>query len=578
MGYKENYESWLNNPYFDEDTRKELQSIAGDEKEIEERFYMDLEFGTAGLRGVIGAGTNRMNIYTVRKATQGLANYICNVGAQKKGVAIAYDSRRMSPEFADEAALCLAANGIKAYVFESLRPTPELSYAVRKLGCTAGINITASHNPPEYNGYKVYWEDGAQITPPHDTGIMDEVKKVTDYVTVKTMTLEAAKEAGLYQVIGADIDDPYIAELKKLVLHQDCIDAVGADMKIVYTPLHGTGNIPVRRVLKELGFKNVYVVPEQELPDGNFPTVKAPNPEAKEAFALALALAKKVGAELVMATDPDGDRLGIYALDSESGEYKEFTGNMSGALLCEYVLSQLQEKGTLPENAAVTSTVVITSMIRNICKEYGVFCDDNNLIGFKYIAGKIRDYEQTGSHTYVFGLEESYGCLPGTYARDKDAIVASMTLCEAAAYYKTKNMTLWDAMLAMYERYGYYKDDVTSITLKGIEGLAKIQSIMDTLRVNAPAEIGKYQVTAVRDYKKDTITDVKTGAVKPTGLPSSNVLYYELTDDAWVCVRPSGTEPKVKFYLGVKGTSLDDAEKKSKELSAAVHTMIDAML
>ncbi len=577
MGYRESYEEWLNNPYFDEETRKELQAIAGNEKEIEERFYMDLEFGTAGLRGIIGAGTNRMNVYTVRKATQGLANYILGVGAEKKGVAIAYDSRRMSPEFADVAALCLAANGIKAYVFESLRPTPELSYAVRKLGCTAGINITASHNPPEYNGYKVYWEDGAQITPPHDTGIMAEVKKVTDYATVKTMELEDAKKAGLYQVIGADIDDPYIAELKKLVLHQDCIDKVGAELKIVYTPLHGTGNIPVRRVLKELGFQNVYVVPEQELPDGDFPTVSYPNPEAAEAFELGLALGKKVDADLILATDPDADRLGVYVKDSKTGEYHSLTGNMSGCLIGDYVIGQRKELKGLPADGAFIRSIVSTNMADAIAKYYGIELIEV-LTGFKFIGQKILEFEKTGKGTYLFGMEESYGCLTGTYARDKDAIVASMTLCEAAAYYKTKNMTLWDAMLAMYERYGYYKDDVTSITLKGIEGLAKIQSIMDTLRVNAPAEIGKYQVTAVRDYKKDTITDVKTGAVKPTGLPSSNVLYYELTDDAWVCVRPSGTEPKVKFYLGVKGTSLDDAEKKSKELSAAVHTMIDAML
>lgn len=577
MGYKENYESWLSNPYFDEATRKELQSIAGDEKEIEERFYMDLEFGTAGLRGIIGAGTNRMNIYTVRKATQGLANYICNVNGQQKGVAIAYDSRRMSPEFADEAALCLAANGIKAYVFESLRPTPELSYAVRKLGCIAGINITASHNPPEYNGYKVYWEDGAQITPPHDTGIMDEVKKVTDYASVKTMPLEEAKAAGLYQVIGADIDDAYIAELKKLVLHQDCIDKVGAEMKIVYSPLHGTGNIPVRRVLKELGFQNVYVVPEQELPDGEFPTVSYPNPEAAEAFELGLALGKKVDADLILATDPDADRLGVYVKDSKTGEYHSLTGNMSGCLIGDYVIGQRKELFGLPENGAFIRSIVSTNMADAIAECYGIELVEV-LTGFKFIGQKILEFEKTGKGTYLFGMEESYGCLTGTYARDKDAVVASMTLCEAAAYYKTKNMTLWDAMLAMYEKYGYYRDDVTSITLKGIEGLAKIQKIMNTLRENAPSQIGDYTVTAVRDYKADTITDTATGNVKPTGLPSSNVLYYEMNDGAWVCVRPSGTEPKVKFYLGVKGTSLEDAEKKSKDLSAAVHEMIDKML
>jgi len=577
MGYRENYEAWLNNTYFDEATREELKNIAGDEKEIEERFYMDLEFGTAGLRGIIGAGTNRMNIYTVRKATQGLANYIAKVNGQAKGVAIAYDSRRMSPEFADEAALCLAANGIKAYVFESLRPTPELSYAVRKLGCIAGINITASHNPPEYNGYKVYWEDGAQITPPHDAGIMAEVRGVTDWANVKTMALADAKASGMYQVIGADIDDPYIEELKKLVLHQDCIDKVAADMKIVYSPLHGTGNIPVRRVLKELGFPNVYVVPEQELPDGNFPTVSYPNPEAEEAFTLGLALGKKVDADLILATDPDADRLGVYVKDSKTGEYHSLTGNMSGCLIGDYVIGQKKELFGLPKDGAFIRSIVSTNMADAIAAHYGIELIEV-LTGFKFIGQKILEFEKTGKGTYLFGMEESYGCLPGTYARDKDAVVASMVLCEAAAYYKTKNMTLWDAMLAMYEKYGYYKDDVTSITLKGIEGLAKIQEIMNTLRENAPSQIGDYKVTTVRDYKLDTVTDVASGKVTPTGLPSSNVLYYEMTDGAWVCVRPSGTEPKVKFYLGVKGTSLADADAKSERLSKSVLAMIDKML
>ena len=577
MGYKEMYEEWLNNPYFDDATKAELKAIEGNEKEIEDRFYMDLEFGTAGLRGVIGAGTNRMNVYTVRKATQGLANYINNVHAQEKGVAIAYDSRHMSPEFADVAALCLAANGIKAYVFESLRPTPELSYAVRRLGCTAGINITASHNPPEYNGYKVYWEDGAQITPPHDTGIMAEVKKVTDYAAVKTMDKAAAVAAGLYQVIGADIDDPYIEELKKLILHQDCIDKVAGELKIVYSPLHGTGNIPVRRVLKELGFKNVYVVPEQELPDGDFPTVSYPNPEAAEAFELGLALGKKVDADLILATDPDADRLGVYVKDSKTGEYHSLTGNMSGCLIGDYVIGQRKALYGLPEDGAFIRSIVSTNMADAIAKYYGIQLVEV-LTGFKFIGQKILEFENTGKGTYLFGMEESYGCLTGTYARDKDAVDASMTLCEAAAYYKTKNMTLWDAMLAMYERYGYYKDDVTAITLKGIEGLAKIQEIMNTLRENAPAEIGGYKVTAVRDYKKDTITDTATGSVKPTGLPNSNVLYYELTDDAWVCVRPSGTEPKVKFYYGIKGTSLEEADAKSESLGKEVLAMIEKML
>ncbi len=578
MDYKVMYEQWLNNPYFDEETRTQLKAIAGDEKEIEDRFYMDLEFGTAGLRGVIGAGTNRMNIYTVRKATQGLANYICSVGGAKKGVAIAFDSRHMSPEFADEAALCLAANGIKAYVFESLRPTPELSYAVRRLGCIAGINITASHNPPEYNGYKVYWEDGAQITPPHDSGIMDEVKKVTDYAAVKTMDKDAAVSAGLYQQIGADIDDPYIAELKSLVLHQDSIDAVKDDLTIVYTPLHGTGNLPVRRVLKELGFTKVYVVPEQEKPDGDFPTVSYPNPETEEAFQLGLKLGKEVNADLILATDPDADRLGVYVKDSRTGEYHSLTGNMSGCLIGDYVIGQRKARdGKLPEDGAFIKSIVSTNMADAIAKDYGIALIEV-LTGFKFIGQQILKFENEGKGTYLFGMEESYGCLTGTYARDKDAVVASMTLCEAAAYYKTKHMTLWDAMLAMYERYGYYKDHVESITLKGIEGLAKIREIMDTLRADAPKEIGGYKVTAVRDYKADTITDMESGAVKPTGLPASNVLYYELTDDAWVCVRPSGTEPKVKFYLGVKGDSLEDADAKSVDLGEKVLAMIRKML
>jgi phosphoglucomutase len=577
MGYKEMYQSWLDNPYFDEDTKAELKSIAGDDKEIEDRFYTELEFGTAGLRGVIGAGMNRMNIYTVRKATQGLANYIKKVGKEAQGVAIAFDSRRMSPEFADEAALCLAANGIKAYVFESLRPTPELSYAVRKLGCTAGINITASHNPPEYNGYKVYWEDGAQITPPHDKGIMDEVKAVTDFATVKTMGKEEAKKAGLYEVIGAAIDDAYIAELKKLVVHQDAIDQVKDTLKIVYTPLHGTGNIPVRRVLKELGFQNVYVVPEQEKPDGEFPTVSYPNPEAEEAFVLGLAMAKKLDADLVLATDPDADRLGVYVKDSKTGEYHSLTGNMSGCLIGDYVIGQRKEREGLPKDGAFIKSIVSTNMADAIAKYYGIQLVEV-LTGFKFIGQKMLEFETKGTGTYLFGMEESYGCLTGTYARDKDAVVASMTLCEAAAYYKTQGKTLWDAMIDMYEKYGYYKDDVKAITLKGIEGLEKIQTILETLRADAPKEIGGYKVLKVRDYKKDTITDLADGKVTSTGLPASNVLYYELEDDAWVCVRPSGTEPKVKFYYGIKGTSLEEADAKSESLGKEVLAMIEKML
>ena len=577
MEYKEVYQEWLESPYFEEETKAEIRGIAGDDKEIKERFYAELEFGTAGLRGIIGAGTNRMNVYTVRKATQGLANYIASVNAQARGVAIAYDSRRMSPEFADVAALCLAANGIKAYVFESLRPTPELSFAVRTLHCIAGINITASHNPPEYNGYKVYWEDGAQITPPHDTGIMAEVKAVTDYAKVYTMEKKEAEEKGLYQVIGKDIDDPYIEALKSQVIHQDAIDAEKDQLKIVYSPLHGTGNIPARRVLKELGFTNVHVVKEQELPDGNFPTVSYPNPEADEAFTLGLKLAKEIDADLVLATDPDADRLGVRVKDKD-GIYHTLTGNMSGCLLEEYELSQRKAAaGKLPEDGAVVSTIVTTNMAGAIARAYGLRFIEV-LTGFKYIGQQILGFEESGKGTYLFGFEESYGCLIGTHARDKDAIVATMALCEAAAYYKTQGKTLWDAMIDMYEKYGYYKDDIQSITLKGIEGLEKIQSILETLRKNPPAEIGGYQVTSARDYKLDTVRNMATGEITETGLPKSNVLYYDLTDDAWLCVRPSGTEPKVKFYYGVKGTSLADADEKSKALGEKVLEMIHQML
>ena len=571
------YEEWLSNPYFDEDAKAELRAIAGDENDIKERFYMDLEFGTAGLRGIIGAGINRMNIYVVRRATQGLANYIIKQGGASKGVAIAYDSRRMSPEFADEAARTLAANGIKAYKFESLRPTPELSFAVRELGCIAGINVTASHNPPEYNGYKVYWEDGAQFTPPHDKGVTEEVLAIEDLSTVKTMSAEDAMAAGLYEIIGAEIDDKYIANVKAQVVNQDAIDKMQDSIKIVYTPLHGTGNLPVRRALKEIGFEHVYVVPEQELPDGEFPTVSYPNPEAEEAFTLGLKLAKEKDADLVLATDPDADRLGVYVKDTKSGSYIPLTGNMSGSLLCEYVLSQKQAKGEIPADGQVIKSIVTTNLVDAIAKGYNTELVEV-LTGFKYIGQQILKEETTGYGKYMFGLEESYGCLIGTYARDKDAVSASVALCEAAAYYKTKDMTLWDAMVAIYDKYGYYKDAVKAIGLKGIEGLAKIQSIMETLRNDAPKQVGDYTVISARDYKLDTIKDMKTGEVKPTGLPSSNVLYYDMNDDAWLCVRPSGTEPKIKFYYGIKGTSLEDADAKSAALGEAVMAMVDKML
>ncbi len=575
--YKAIYEEWLTNPYFDEETKEELKAISGDEKEIKERFYMDLEFGTAGLRGVIGAGINRMNVYTVRRATQGLADYILEQGGAEKGVAIAYDSRHMSPEFSDEAARTLAANGIKAYRFESLRPTPELSFAVRELGCIAGINITASHNPPEYNGYKVYWEDGAQFTPPHDKGVTEKVMAITDLSSVKTMSREEAEASGLYVTIGSEIDDNYIAQVKAQVVNQAAIDRMQDQISIVYTPLHGTGNIPARRVMKELGFEHVYVVPEQELPDGNFPTVSYPNPEAEEAFELGLKLAKEKNADLVLATDPDADRLGVYVKDDKSGEYIPLTGNMSGALLCDYVLSQKQANGQLPADGQVVKSIVTTNLVDAVAAHYGAELIEV-LTGFKWIGKQILKNEQEGQGTYLFGMEESYGCLIGSYARDKDAISATAALCEAAAYYKEKGMTLWDAMIAMYEKYGYYKDAVQAISLKGIEGLEKIQKIMEYFRTNTPSEFAGSKVLSVRDYKADTICDTASGEVKPTGLPSSNVLYYDLEDQAWLCVRPSGTEPKIKIYYGVKGTSLADADEKSEKLGQAVQKLVEPML
>ena len=573
MSYKEEFDFWLNDPYFDEDTKNELLAIRNDEKEIEDRFYKELEFGTGGLRGVIGAGTNRMNIYTVRKATQGLANYILKQGGKEKGVAIAYDSRRKSPEFADEAALCLAANGIKAYVFDALRPTPELSFALRKLGCISGIVITASHNPPEYNGYKAYWEDGAQVTAPKDKEIITEVKNVTDYHEVKTMSKEDAVKAGLYQVIGAEIDDAYMAELKKQIIHPEIIKEMADDIKIVYSPFHGTGNVPVRRILSELGFKHVYVVPEQELPDPDFTTLEYPNPEDPKAFTLALKLAKEKNADIVLATDPDADRLGIYALDTKSGEYVPFTGNMSGMLIAEYILRERTAEGIMPENPALVTTIVTTNMAKAISDDYNVKCIEV-LTGFEYIGEQIKWFEQSGSNNYVFGLEESYGCLAGTHARDKDAVVAVMCLCEMAAWCKKNGKTVWDQMLELYEKYGYFKETQYAITLKGIEGSKQIAAIMDKLRSNPPKNFGELEVVEVRDYDTGKVVTMATGEERETGLPKSNVLYFDLTNDSWCCARPSGTEPKLKFYMGVKGTNLEDAQAKVEKLTEALKAYI----
>jgi len=562
MEHLKKYQEWLTNTYFDEATRAELSALKDNDKEIQERFFKDLEFGTGGLRGILGAGINRMNIYTVRRATQGLANTIKKAGAQSKGVAIAYDSRRMSPEFALDSALCLAANGIHAYLFESLRPTPELSYAVRTLGCTAGIVVTASHNPPEYNGYKVYWEDGAQVTSPKDVEIINEVNSLTDFAEAKTISKEEALAKGLLTILGEEIDNQYNAELKKLVINP--ISEEGKKLKIVYTPLHGTGNVPVRRILKDLGFENVYIVPEQELPDSDFTTVGYPNPEDPKVYTLAVKLAKEVGADLILATDPDADRLGIMVKD-EKGEFVLFNGNMTGALVAEYEFSQKAQKGTLPKNAALIKTIVTGNISDMIAKHYNARLIEV-LTGFKYIGEQIKLFEETGCNEYVFGFEESYGCLVGTHARDKDAIVAVMCLCEAAAYYKSKGISLFEQMNHIYEKYGYFKEDLVSVTLKGIEGMGKIKEIMEGYRLNPPKTAGDFKVLKLRDYKLDTITDIESGAVTPTGLPKSDVLYFEMNDNAWCAVRPSGTEPKIKFYFGVKGESMADAEEKINKL------------
>ena len=566
--YLVKYEKWLNDPCFDENTKKELEEIKGNDKEIEDRFYKDLEFGTAGLRGVIGAGTNRMNKYTVGKATQGLANFILKEGTKDKGVAIAYDSRHMSKEFSEETALCLNANGIKTYVFESLRPVPELSFTVRKLGCTAGVMITASHNPPEYNGYKVYWDDGAQIVPPKDKQIIDEVNAITDFSTIKTMNKNEAVEKGLYVQIGKEVDDDFVNTLKSLVLNPDVIKKEQDNVTIVYTPLHGAGNVPVQRVLKELGFTHVYVVPEQEKPDGDFPTVSYPNPEDKKAFKLALELAEKVDADVVLATDPDSDRLGVYSKD-ENGEYVPYTGNMSAILIAEYELSQKKEKGLLPANGAIITTIVSSNMTKDLAKEYNLKMFET-LTGFKWIGEKIRQFEENNnSYSYQFGFEESYGCLISPHARDKDGISAVMALCEATAYYKSKGITLWEQMINIYKKYGFYKEGQVSITLKGADGAEQIKAMMEKMRKNPPKKLGSYDVLEVRDYKEHTI--VKADGTKlETDLPTSNVLYYDLNDNSWCCVRPSGTEPKIKFYMGVKGKSMEEAEQKLEELTKAM--------
>lgn len=573
MDYLKEYERWCTEPAFDEKTKKELLEIKGNDEEIKDRFYKELEFGTAGLRGVIGMGTNRMNKYTVGKATQGLANYIIEQGTQDKGVAISYDSRRMSDEFSLQTALILNANGIKTYLFEKLRPVPELSFAVRQLGCTAGIMITASHNPPKYNGYKVYWDDGSQIVAPRDKDIIAKVRAISDFKEIRTISKEEAVNKGLFNVVGTEMDDKYINTLKSLVLNPEIVREEGKKLKIVYTPLHGTGNTVTSRLLKELGFENVYVVPEQEKPDGNFPTVDYPNPEDKKAFKLALELAKKVDADVVLANDPDADRLGIYAKDIKTGEYMTYTGNMSALLIAEYRISQMKEKGLLPADGMFITTIVSSELAKAIAKNYGLECIEV-LTGFKNIGAVIKKAEEKKDKTYVFGFEESYGCLIGDYARDKDGISAVMSLCEAAAYYKLKGMTLWDQMMKIYEKYGFYKEDQVSIVLEGADGAEKIKSMMTNMRNNLPEKIGKYKVIEFKDVELDEIKNLVTGEQRKTGLPKSNVLYYELENNAWCCVRPSGTEPKIKLYMGVKADSMESAEKDLEELKDAMVRLV----
>ncbi len=573
MNYLEEYEKWCTDPSFDEETREELLKIKGNKEEIEDRFYKELEFGTAGLRGVIGMGTNRMNKYTVGKATQGLANYILEQGVQDKGVAISYDSRKMSDEFSMQTALILNANGIKTYLFEKLRPVPELSFAVRQLKCTAGIMITASHNPPKYNGYKVYWDDGSQIVEPRDKDIIAKVRAITDFKEIKTISKEEAIKKGLFNVIGKEMDDKYIDILKKLVLNPEIVKKEGKELKIVYTPLHGTGNTVASRLLKELGFENVYVVPEQEKPDGNFPTVDYPNPEDKKAFKLALELAKKIDADVVLATDPDADRLGIYAKDTKTGEYMTYTGNMSALLIAEYRISQMKEKGILPKNGMLITTIVSSDLAKAIAANYGLECIEV-LTGFKNIGAVIKKAEENKDKTYVFGFEESYGCLIGDYARDKDGISAVMSLCEAAAFYKSKGMTLWDQMMKIYEKYGFYKEDQISIVLEGADGAEKIKEMMTNMRNKDVTKIGDYKVITFKDINRDYVKNMITGEESKANLPKSNVLYYELENNAWCCVRPSGTEPKIKLYMGVKGESEDDAIEKLNKLKTAMDNLV----
>lgn len=573
--YREKYNEWINSNTISEEVKTELRAIK-DEKEIEDRFYKELEFGTGGLRGVIGAGTNRMNVYTVGKATQGFADFINETYKNEKSVAIAYDSRNMSKEFAKAAALTLCANDIKVYLYESLRPTPMLSFAVRHLSCKAGIVITASHNPKEYNGYKAYGEDGCQLTDEPAKEVIGYVNRVEDYSKIKTMSEEEALEKGLLVYIGEDVDKAYIESLKSLTIRKELVKDFAKDLKIVYTPIHGSGNVPVRRVLNELGYENVLVVKEQEMPNGNFPTAPYPNPENPDVFKIAMEMANEVNADVIFGTDPDCDRIGVVVKDNQ-GEFKVLTGNQTGMLLVNYLLSSLKELDKLPKNGAVIKTIVTTESVRKMAEAYGVELIDV-LTGFKYIGEKIREFEETGSNEYLIGFEESYGYLVGTFARDKDAVVASMLIAEMTLYYKKQGKTLYDALVEIYEQYGYFKESLVSVELKGKEGQEKIGRCLDLLREDEITEVNGVKVVRYFDYKLSIEKDNVSNTTSEINLPKSNVLKYILADDSWFVVRPSGTEPKMKVYLAVKGNSLEDADKKTEEFKSAVMAIVNEKL
>ena len=569
MNFKENFNFWLNSDYFDENTKKELMEIKNNEKEIEDRFYKDLEFGTGGLRGIIGAGTNRINIYTISKATQGFANYILDQKdySTEKGVVIGYDSRFMSYEFAETTALVLNANNIKTYIFNEITPTPVVSYAIRKLNCIGGVVITASHNPKEYNGYKIYGTDGGQVPPPKDKEIIKFVNDITNFENIKKITKENATKLGLFNIVSKEVNDSYDKDVLSQLLNKDIISKT--NLSIVYTPIHGTGNKPVRRILEKAGFKNVFVVKEQEMPDYNFSTVQYPNPEDKNAFALALKLANEIDADLIIATDPDADRVGVVV--KNNNEYTFLSGNMIGILLTDYILKEKKEKGILSSKSTIISTVVSSNMTEKIAKSYGVNYI-NVLTGFKFIGEKIKEFEKTNSNEFIFGFEESYGCLSGTYVRDKDAVVASMLICELAAFYKTKGLNLYDALNELYKKYGHFKEGIHSITLKGIDGIKNIQKIMLYLRNNVFENINGIKIVGFRDYKFGEILNKVTGEKIKSNFPPSNVLYFDLEDNSWFCVRPSGTEPKIKIYFGVEESS---EELASSKLSALMETVIN---